>query len=189
MPSDCGLEMKTRRDFLNILRDSNKWPGFNNPDFLDELNKVADSAFNKKTIEGYLAALLIYHQLCEEMLKVLIKATHFYVQCAIFPQQIEERKLDRMMFGQLVAGYENSVQSNGSKELIDKCKGLNKIRINMVHKITLKTSVSDIQHQTKKVKSLFDSIWELFDVIYDEWRVTLKDYRKEIEEFEEMLSE
>ncbi len=86
-------KMKSRREFIEVLRDHNKLPHFARSDFLKELNELADASFAKGTVEGYLAALLIYHQLCEEFLRVLVKTSHFYVQCALFPQQIEDKKL------------------------------------------------------------------------------------------------
>ena len=44
---------------------------------LDELNELADKAFEKKTIEGYLASVLIYHQLTEEFIRILIESSTF----------------------------------------------------------------------------------------------------------------
>lgn len=65
--------MAYKDDILIKLEDSNKWPGFERPEFLDELNELADSSFEKKTIEGYLASVLIYHQLTEELIRILYK--------------------------------------------------------------------------------------------------------------------
>ena len=48
-------------DILIKLENPDNWPGFELPDFLNELNELADNAFKKKTIEGYLASVLIYH--------------------------------------------------------------------------------------------------------------------------------
>ena len=93
------------------------------------------------------------------------------------------------MFGQLIAEYETCLQSEESNDLINKCNQLNQIRINMVHKITLKTSLSAISQQTQRTKTLFDDIWMLFDRIYDGFRAALSDCRDDIEEFEELLNE
>jgi hypothetical protein len=181
--------MKTRRDLLDLIRADTKWPYFDRPDFLNELNTLADDCFSKGTVEGYLASLLIYHQLCEELLKVLIRTSHFYLQCTVFPMQIEDKKLEKVTFGQLITEYEKCVQSKGSKDLINKCNQLNRIRINMVHRITLKTSLSAISQQTQLTKSLFEDIWGLFDSIYDGFRASLSDYRDDVESLEELLDE
>ena len=60
-------------NIVEKIKDPEKWPEFNRPDFLEELNELADKAVAKKTIEGYLAALLIYQQLAEEMIKLLLR--------------------------------------------------------------------------------------------------------------------
>lgn len=181
--------MKTRKDLLDILRDNTKWPDFDRPGFLSELNTLADDCFSQGTIEGYLASMLIYHQLCEELLRVLIRISHFYLQCRVFPLQLRDRKLEKLTFGQLISEYEKSLQSEGSNDLINKCNQLNQIRINMVHKITLKTSLSAISQQTRRTKTLFDDIWMLFDRIYDGFRAGLGDCRDDIESFEALLNE
>lgn len=182
-------EMKTRKDLLDILRDNTKWPSFDSPGFLNELNVLADDCFSKGTIEGYLASMLIYHQLCEELLKVLIMISHFYLQCTVFPMQIRDKKLDKLTFGQLITEYERCVQSEGSDDLINKCNQLNQIRINMVHRITLKTSLSAISQETRRTKTLFDDIWVLFDRIYDGFKAALSDCRDDMESFEELLND
>lgn len=94
--------MTYTEDILVKLEDSNKWPGFKNPKFLEELNVLADSAFKKKTLEGYLASVLIYHQLTEELIRILIESSTFYIQLCVFPQEFQNRKLKNKMFGQLI---------------------------------------------------------------------------------------
>ncbi len=94
-----------------------------------------------------------------------------------------------MTFGELLWEYEKTVQLDESAEFIKKCKQLNQIRVNMVHKITLKSSVASISKQTQRCKQLFEQIWELFDSIYDNLCGVLGDYRKNIEDFEEIANE
>jgi len=183
-------KMKTRQEFLSVLKNYDTWDGFSRPDFLEELNNLADVSFAKGTIEGHLAALLIYHQLCEELLRVLIEKSHILLQCSVFPQRMEDRKLRKgIMFGQLLHEYVLTLQLDESPELIKKCKQLNNIRVNMVHKITLKSSVASIARQTRRCKALFDEIWQLFDTIVDNLRDGIGDYKKNIEEWEQWVEE
>ncbi len=182
--------MKTRREFLKTLKSYDTWKDFSRPDFLEELNHLADTCFRKGTIEGHLAALLIYHQLCEELLRVLIMKSHFFLQCSVFPQRMEDRNLSkRMMFGELLREYERSLQLDESPEMLKKCKQLNQIRVNMVHKITRKSSIGSISKQTRRCKKLFDEIWELFDIIHDNLRDGIGDYKKNVDDWEEWLVE
>lgn len=63
--------MNYMQELIEKIKDLSNWPSFERPDFLADLNTVADEAFEKATVEGYLAALLIYHQLCEELVHIL----------------------------------------------------------------------------------------------------------------------
>lgn len=175
---------------MKILKKYDTWQDFRRPDFLEELNGFADVSFAKGTIEGHLAALLIYHQLCEELLRVLTEKSHFLLQCLVFPQRIEDRELPkRMMFGELLREYGRTLQLDESPELIKKCRQLNQIRVNMVHKVTLKSSIASISKQTQRCKRLFDEIWILFDTIHDNLRSGIGDYIKNIDDWQEWVEE
>jgi hypothetical protein len=181
--------MTYQDEFIDKLANIDHWPAVERPDFLTELNKLADDVFAKKTVEGYLASLLIYHQLCEEMVKLLIACSTFYIQCAIFPLEIPPKSMKGKMFGQLLYELEQGVMSQKTRGFVAKCKQLNELRIKMVHRITSKTSIGDIERQTKKAKKIFDEIYELFDQIYDGYRLTFGKYRKDIDELRETLNE
>ncbi len=171
------------------LENSDNWSYFNRPSFLDDLDELAEIAFQHNTTEGYLSALLIYHQICEEMIKVLIECSTFYIQLSVFPQQYKNKYLKDKMFGQLINELSTCVVDNEILKFIEKSKELNKLRIEMVHKITLKDSILDIANQCKKSKNLFNDINVLFESIYDNWRVTFHDFHKYIEDFSELLDE
>lgn len=179
--------MTYQQEIINRIKDSDNWPGHEKPDFLDTLNNVADKAFNKGTIEGYLAAILIYHQLTEELIKIVIDCSEFYIQLSIFPQKIKKRNLKGKMFGQLLEELKLCVSDSCTIKLIDLSQKLNSIRIGIVHKLTTNDSLNDIKEQCKQVKELFDLIFELYEDIYDNYRVTYKDFKKYPEELEDML--
>ena len=169
------------------LEDPDKWPGFERPDFLDELIELADNSFKMKTTEGYLASVLIYHQLTEEFIKVLIESSTFYIQLSVFPQEFNNRKLDKKMFGYLIQELKQSVLDDDTYQLIEKATKLNDLRIQVVHNLTKTDTVSKIKKQCVKVQSLFNEIFELFEIIYDRYRVSFKDFRKNIEEMKEEI--
>jgi len=179
--------MTYHRKIINRIKDSENWPEPERGDYLDILNEVADNSFNKDTVEGYLAAVLIYHQLTEELIKIIIDCSEFYIQLSIFPQQYAKRDLNGKMFGQLIKELKHSVSDNCTKKLIDQSQKLNALRIEIVHKLTLSSSLIDIKKQCKQVKKLFDSIFELYENIYDNYRVTFKDFKKYPDELEDMI--
>jgi len=67
-------------NIVNRIRNSSQWPSFENSSHLSDLDTLADDANALDTLEGYLAALTIYHQLCDEMAKLLVKDSEFFIQ-------------------------------------------------------------------------------------------------------------
>ena len=179
--------MAYKDDILIKLEDSNKWPGFERPEFLDELNELADSSFEKKTIEGYLASVLIYHQLTEELIRILIESSTFYIQLRVFPQEFQDRKFKNKMFGQLIQELNQSILDEKIHIFVEKAINLNSLRIEIVHRLTTSETIKKVKKQCEKVQIIFNEIWELFDEIYDNYRVTYKDFKKDIDELQELL--
>ncbi len=122
------------------------------------------------------------------MIKLLIESSTFLIQLSIFPQQYKSRKLEDKMFGQLINELNYSITDDETITFISKCQELNKIRIDMVHKITLKNSIDEISIQSKKAQKIFNEINSLFEIIYDNYRVSFNYYKKNIEELNELLN-
>lgn len=175
------------KKIIDRIKNSDSWPRPERGDFLDKLDEVANNSFNKNTVEGYLAALLIYHQLTEELIKILIDCSEFFIQLSIFPQEYIKRDLTGKMFGQLINELKHSVTDNCTKKLITQSQKLNKLRIEMVHKLTISSSLIVVKMQCKQVKEIFDSIFELYEDIYDNYRVTFSKFKKYPEELEDMI--
>ena len=180
--------MAYQDNLIRLSKDGNKWPSFDRPDFLIELNVLADDALSKNTIEGYLAALLIYHQICEEMVRLLLEDAHFFIQLSVFPNEITFPKRNKVMFGQILDELKSTISFDGKDDFIKKCDELNTLRIEIVHNLTRQSSVKGIKSQLAKVRILFDEIYQLFDVAHDTWRVAFKDFRKDID-WDEYLTE
>jgi len=89
------------------------------------------------------------------------------------------------MLGQLLLELEKGVLDNNIKLFILECRKLNDLRIKMVHKITLKTSIEDIKKQSRKAKDIFDKIFNLFETEYEFYKVNFHDYKKNIEDMRE----
>ena len=174
-----------RRGFLNSLGDSANWPSFSTPSFLEKLNLLADRACAKRSIHGYLAAL-IYHQICEEMAKLLLECAHFHLQCAFFPLRVRRRTNRRQMFGQLLDELEQGVMLPGLEAFTHKCREFNGLRISIVHKLATYSSLTQIRLEATKAKGLFDEAFEAFDAVYDDYRVIFHGYAKDVESLEEL---
>ena len=165
------------------------WPDFERNDFLGELHDLAVSLYEKRSIEGYLASFLIFQQLSEEILKLLIQHSNFFMQLSVFPQEYAPPKTGGKTFGYLIGELESSVCDKKTKNLIKKAKDLNSLRINLVHKIALKTSVSDIRRQAKSARGLYDKILELFLDIRDKYHVSFSKYSDDLNNYKELATE
>lgn len=173
--------MDYKQELINRIKKPDRWPEFDRPDFLNELNSIADDAFEKNTIEGHLAALLIYHQLCEEIVRLILRDAQFFIKLAVFPAEINFPEKKRLMFGQLIEELKSTLSFRKKDELIEKCLELNKYRIDIVHHLTKRTSLSDLQHQVNEAKSLYEEIFDLFEDAHDFFRVCFKDYKKDVD--------
>jgi hypothetical protein len=172
--------MSYKDDLLASVNNAENWPAFEKPSFLDELDDIADVAFAKNTIEGYLASLLIYHQLCDEMVRLLLKDAQFFIQLSIFPAEINFPEKKRLMFGQLIDELKSTMSFNGKDEFIEKCLKLNKSRVDIVHGLTKYQALSEIEKQASAVQKLYYEIFELFDDIHDWFRLCFKDFKKDV---------
>ena len=74
--------MSYEEDIKTRVRNSEHWPDFDSPDYLDSLDELAEESLKKNNIERALAAVLIYHQLVEEQMKILLQSAKFFIQSA-----------------------------------------------------------------------------------------------------------
>ena len=148
-------------EIVDRIKNSDKWPEFERPDFLEELNELADVAVSKRTIEGYLAAVLIYQQLTEEMIRLLLKDHQFYIQLSVFPAEMKFPKKRKEMFGRIIEDLKNTVTIDDSKfEIISLANGLNQIRIELVHGITKVPDLNQIEDKVIDAKKIFDELFQ-----------------------------
>jgi hypothetical protein len=172
--------MSYRDALIARIENSENWPDFKEPSFLDDLSDLADVAFDKKTIEGYLASLLIYHQLCDELVRLLLMDAQFFIQLSIFPAEINFPEKKRLMFGQLIDELKATMSFSYKEEFIDKCMKLNEFRVKIVHGLTKFSTLSDIEKQCLTVKSLYYEVWGLFEEIHDGFKLSFKDFKKDV---------
>jgi len=162
------------------IKDSEKWPSFDRPDFLDELNELAEDSISKDTIEGYLATILIYQQLAEEIIKVYLESHEFFIQLSLFPAEMNFNKRPKAMFGRIIDDLKNTVTLDDEKlKIIELANQLNQIRIDIVHGLTKLSDTTTIKPKVEQAKIKFDSLFKLFDKEYDMFRVTFKDFKKD----------
>jgi hypothetical protein len=172
--------MSYEENIKHRVRTTELWPDFESPGFLDTLDQLAEEALAKNTIEGALASVLIYHQLSEEMLRLLLQNAQFFIQLAIFPAEITFPERKRQMFGQVIEEVRHTMSFTHKDEILALAASLNKHRIDLVHKLASRLTLDDVLSQATEVKHIYDQLFSKFDEARDEFRVSFKDFRKDV---------
>jgi hypothetical protein len=165
--------------FARIKNAVEGWPHFETPDFLQTLEDVAQEAFENNSIEGHLAALLIWHQLCEEMARLLLKDAQFLIQLSVYPAEIEVREKNKQMFGQVLDALGETVSFEQKQEFLDACRNLNAQRIEIVHRLTQHTSIAEITARVVEVKLLYEQVFLAFEEAHDWFRGSFHSFAKD----------
>ena len=173
---------------IQKIKDRDKWPEFDRPHFLEELNAIADEAIESDTVHGYLAALLIYHQLTEEMIRLLLECSEFFVQLSIAPAEIHFPIPEKAMFGRLLDSAKSSIDFENRDELIALAQVINKDRIDLVHGLTKQESLDKVKEKVLRTKAKFDEFFSMFSNSRDWFLLCFKDLRKD-NEWDDLLSE
>jgi len=127
------------------LKDPSRWPGIGTVEHLEQLLKLAGEAKGRGTTDGYLASILIIHQIAEEMIKVLIDDALFYTQLKLYPLPFEPTRTKKGMFGQYLSNLKSTVWFQNKKYIVEDAEGLNAIRISIVHGLTKPDALSVVE--------------------------------------------
>lgn len=176
--------LRYEKELRRQVRDSDHWPDFSAPRFLDRLDASAYAAFHRGRREGDLAATLIYHQLVEEMLRLLIRDCQFFIKLSVFPARIALRIPAKQTFGQLLQLLSDSIEFPKKKQLLQRAGQLNSLRIEVVHRLVSRGSLAGLRRLAGRAQRLYEDCYRLFDTAHDHFRVCFKDFRKDV--FEEV---
>ena len=165
------------KKLVETLSDSSLWPDFSRPEFMQSLDSTASEAFSKQTLEGYLAAFLIYQQISEDMVRNIINLGRLYNQAAVFPLEINYTPLEgsKMTFGALLKELQTTPHQGS--ELSSLCERLNTLRVQLVHKITLKENLDEIEKKCQEAAEIYREIETKYFHLEDEYRMGLSGYK------------
>jgi hypothetical protein len=153
--------MNYKADLIERVLDNTKWPVlFDRPEYLDKLHGIANQAFDKGSIEGFLAALLIYQQLSEVIIQYLLEEAHFLIQLRVFPNEIHFPTKKRLMFGKVIVELRSTITFIQKEEIIKDCETMNEYRVKFVHSLTMDTTLENIAIEVQHVKDLYGDIME-----------------------------
>jgi len=144
-----------------LLKDPSRWPGVGAVDHLQQLQRLAGEAKGRGTTDGYLATMLIIHQLTEETIKILIDDADFYTQLRLYPLPLKPtRTKDKKTgtFGQYLSDLESTVWFQNKKYIVEKAGRLNKIRNSIVHGLTKPDALSVVEQNLTDAWELYSSL-------------------------------
>lgn len=181
---------KTKYDneLIDKISNERQWPNIDSF-LIVKLMRIANNAFNKKSVEGRLSSVLIYHQIVEEFLINLLKLSNLYIQAEIWPNRLKLKVSEKLMFGQIIKEHEKTVDFEAKDELLSKCSKFNQTRIKYVHRLLKFKTNEQIISEAEKIKDDFHEITELYlkGSQYLEWilgdlkeRVDWKELKEEL---------
>jgi hypothetical protein len=174
-----------KQGMINRILDAEKWPAFEEPDFLDGLDAIAQQAIMTDTVEGYLAAIVIYHQLAEEMILLLIQDSDFLLQAQAFPFAYKRKQLKKVVFGRTLGEFRDATVDFWLKDKISTiAKKLNRIRNKAVHKLVKAGSLEHLKRDAEEAHALHDELFESFDLAHDRFRQFFHGISKDFETFD-----
>jgi hypothetical protein len=155
------------------------WPEFERVDFLSELDGAASDALERRTVDGCLGAMLIYSQLAEELVRLLLRDVEFFIQLHLFPAEIHLPVRERATFGELLRDLERTMEFDGKQVVLKGCSLVNSARNQLVHRLTRRTSLSDLQPEMSRVRAAFLALLHEAMVAHDWFRLSFKDIAKD----------
>ena len=158
------------------LRDRD-WPKFENGEFFDVLDKLATDADQRSTVDAQLAALLIYHQLAEEMTRLLLEDARLFVQLSVYPAKIQFKDRQRPMMGYWLQLLEATIDFEGKSAFVEKARKLNTLRNKVFHGITKHTSEKSFTKKLRPAANLYNELCDQFDECHDWFYLCFKDFR------------
>ena len=165
-------------DILNSPEES--LPDIANLDWFVDLSHAADRAYGLKTVEGCFSAVLIYTQLTEEMLRILVSFSRLLLQAGVYPETIRFADNRKMTLGGLIYELENSISFRRKDKMILFCRELNAARNETIRRIMARESPAKILKGVSGIKDIFRRIDSLFDEAYDQYLQGLLRIRKRL---------
>src|SRR5262245_26027912 len=160
-----NMARRTQYEHRLLLRlaDSDEWPNFAHPEFAERLERVAVQSLSRRTTDADVTAIVIFHQLAEQMLRVLVEDNRFYIALSVLPAPIAFREQARQTFGQVLQALRDGVEFPRKQRLLKLSEDLNGIRNGVTHKLLQRGSLNGLRADAKKAHGLFGRIFSIYE--------------------------
>ncbi len=138
------------------------------------LDGIADDAYHKNEADGYIAALSIWHQLSEEILRVLYRYSQLLIKASLYPVKLDEKEIIPISMGALIEVNKQCVVYNRKSIILTNSKKLNNLRNDIFHHIIKHPTENEIIQKVIVAKTYYDTIFK-------EWREAMHWFYKEFD--------
>jgi hypothetical protein len=136
------------------------------------LDGIADDSFNKDEADGYIAALIIWHQLAEEILRLLYRHSQLLIKAGLYPTKLDEKTIEHVNMGGLIQIHSSCVAYDRKSIIMSNAKKLNDLRNDLLHDVMNYPSEKDIMAKAKAAKVYFNNL-------FSEWPTAMKWFYKQ----------
>jgi len=138
----------------------NLW--FEEPWIYSKLDGLAKDCIELGSVEGALAAVIIYYQLAETILKLLVRLSNFVIEASIYPVTINFKDDEKDNLYRVIKSHEYTINFYRKAQIINRAKKIKKIRDELVHNITENFSEEEIISKGKECNNLFEDLFKYF---------------------------
>jgi hypothetical protein len=138
------------------------------------LDGIAHDAFSRGQPEGYMAALSIWHQLTEEILRLLYRYSQLLIKAALYPVILDEKAIENESMGALIQIHKQCVVYDRKSLIIRYAGKINDLRNELFHWIIRHPTEADIVERAKPAQDHFESIFK-------EWHEAMKWFYRELD--------
>lgn len=166
--------MNYEEKLVRSVKNPDGYLGFDDPSSLSYLDGIADDSYHKGTTEGYFTAAIIYHQLTEKILFMLVTYSDLFVQAKIYPEKFDTSHQDLDSFGKLMKRHATTVVFSKKSKILKNAVEINKFRIQLVHKMHELRHEDNIDSLSKKIRDNFESI-------FSDWKDAMKWFYRQLD--------
>ena len=159
--------MKYEEDLARCLKNPDAYMWFKNRSDLSYLEGIAEDSYDKGTTEGYLGALLIYHQLAEKIILLLVQYSDLYLKAVIYPDKVDTSYKHLDTFSKIINKHNSTIVFEKKSTIIKNARELNDIRNKLMHHI-VETPTED------KINELAVKGRDNFYKIFNNWKVAMR---------------
>jgi len=152
--------MDYEEKLVRSVKNPDGYLWWNDSSPLSYLHGIADDSYLKGTTEGFFTAAIIYHQLTEKILFLLIKYSDLFVQAKIYPKKTDTSYKDLDSFGKLVKRHATTVVFSKKSRIIKNAVELNVLRVQLVHTMPELITEDNINSVSRQIHDNFESIFQ-----------------------------